>query len=117
VFNDCVTPTFSRVGSQPTKVKKTKKKEEENKARRRNRKRSITQSFEFPRYLRKIYTHKGNVDLVCLLTGYLLSEAYFFFRLQYQKTTRSEWPSRRMGTGSCFPFSLIAYEKTKKKTK
>jgi hypothetical protein len=29
VFNDCVTPTFSRVGSQPTKVKKTKKKEEE----------------------------------------------------------------------------------------
>lgn len=26
VFNDCVTPTFSRVGSQPTKVKKQKRK-------------------------------------------------------------------------------------------
>jgi hypothetical protein len=34
VFNDCVTPTFSRVGSQPTKTKQKKK---NNKARR-NRK-------------------------------------------------------------------------------
>lgn len=116
VFNDCVTPTFSRVGSQPKR--KTYKREEKGSSKKKKKKRSLTLSFDFPDIFVR-YTHtKEMLDLVCLLTGYLLSKHFSVCntekKREKQQKKEANVPLVRWHR-NCFPLFLSDRVRRKKK--